>query len=87
MGRVKDWMMSVQEREIDRLLNENPEMSAEEAHTIVCEDPYHLYEPCICPGIEEIHIEDRLWQFKWRTDNEPASVLVKSRAAKRSRNH
>lgn len=36
MGRVKDWMMSVQEREIDRLLNENPEMSAEEAHTIVC---------------------------------------------------
>tara|TARA_R110000751_G_scaffold48930_1_gene108705 strand:- start:271 stop:483 length:213 start_codon:yes stop_codon:yes gene_type:complete len=45
MGRIKDWMMDIQEREIDRLLNENPEMSAEEAHIIVCDDPYHLYQP------------------------------------------
>jgi len=40
MGRVKDWMMDMQEAEIDRLLLENPDMSVEEAHKIT--NPYEL---------------------------------------------
>jgi len=42
MGRVKDWMMDMQEAEIQALLDANPTMTVEEAHKIACENPYEV---------------------------------------------
>lgn len=44
MGRVKDWMMEMEEAEMDRLLSENPDMTAEEAHKIARQNPYESEE-------------------------------------------
>jgi len=44
MGRVKDWMMDMEEAEMDRLLSENPDMTVEEACKIVRQNPYESEE-------------------------------------------
>ena len=44
MGRVKNWMMEMEEAEMDRLLSENPDMTFEEAHKIVRHNPYESEE-------------------------------------------
>ena len=40
MGRVKDWMMDMQDNEIEALLAANPAMTVEEAHELVCGGVY-----------------------------------------------